>query len=95
MFEINPNVLYSKRDLVEALAGTCDVDRLLARIRPRAVIQGVFLGRHLLDALATAPDYRDAEKLKSQTRRRPRSATRPAEKIGRIRKEEIFPLNSR
>lgn len=87
MFRIDPHAIYSKRDLEEGLGGICDADRLLERIQPRSVIRGVYLGRHLLDAIAAADDFRDRkrgrarakmERAKSRPKRSQPSTPEPA-----------------
>ena len=76
MFEIHPNCLYCKRDLEAGLSGICDADRLLKRIQPRSVIRGVYLGRHLLDAIAAAEDFRDRDRGRTRAKME-RAKSRP------------------
>ena len=86
VFRIDPNTLYSKADIADALDGSADVDRFLARLHPKAVVMGMFLGSDLLDALRAAPDYREAAssaalereaRSKRNARKRRKEAERP------------------
>jgi hypothetical protein len=60
MFRIDPNTLYSKKDLAEVLTGLADIDRFLDRIRPKSVIMGTYLGADLIEAIRATPDYRES-----------------------------------
>lgn len=60
MIEINPNALYTRSDLINLLEPVgIKADSFVARIRPRKVFRPVWLGKDLLDAIASAPPLAD------------------------------------
>lgn len=61
-FCIVPNCLYSLAALESALAGIVDIDRFLARIKPRKCFKSAYWGRDLIQALDQAPDMDEVER---------------------------------
>jgi len=60
MVRIDPDTLYSRADLQEALRPFgVDADTFVARIRPRRVFKAFLVGQDILNALATAPTLAD------------------------------------
>jgi len=63
MLRIDRDAIYSKADLQRLLkAEGLDVDFVLARIRPKKLFRGHWLGRHLLDAWEDGPALNDPER---------------------------------
>jgi len=56
VIEINPNALYTRADLAAMLAPAgVDVDRFVARLRPRKVFRAFWKGSDLIEAYDKAP----------------------------------------
>ena len=90
MFKIDRDTLYSKRELVQGLSGTCDGNRIMDRIRPKAVVMGVYLGSDLLDALKKAPDYRELSQAKLESKEA-KAKTKAAERSAKVVSRESVP----
>jgi hypothetical protein len=65
MFEIRPNALYSRQDLLEALGQMgVDADNFIARIKPRKFVKQLYLGQDLLDACRRVPELGEGRDVK-------------------------------
>ena len=65
MFEIRHNALYTRSDLVEALAPLgIDPDGWIGRIRPAKRFRQAWWGRDLIDAIEAAPALNERPEMK-------------------------------
>ena len=61
LFSIDPNALYSREALVQALAGIVDLDRFLMRLGPRKVFKSAYWGGDLIRAMEEAGEIGEGE----------------------------------
>jgi len=62
VFEINPNALYSRADLLEGLAALgINADAWLARVRPAKRFRVAWWGADLIEAIGKAPELGEGD----------------------------------
>ena len=88
---IDPDTVYTKRDLAEALNSVgIDVDLFLGRVKPKKVFRSCWLGSDILEALRRAPKLSERKALSAprnkgnRTSPKKSSASPPGKRFGGV-----------